>query len=536
MKIKRNNKLLLTFLAVFIISAGFLFFEANYIFAEGVLGTTDQQDLEQSEIALADAQKGGFFVDILLAVLKFVGWILNLAVILFAKIADASTMRTILTDPSILTAWGLVRDICNIGFILILLFSAFSTVFQYSKYNYKNILMWLVIMALLVNFSFPIARFVIDVSNVLMYTIFNNLMGEFASKEGLGKIFTSDSSAFGSLQVIMTDTSGGVPQLLASIIFVFVLALTILAIAIILLIRIVALAIIIILSPVGFVGTIIGKDGGWWSNLFKYSMAGPIIAFVLYLSTTLMTAMGKATADVGTTFGGVEAPNSIVIGMTKFIAPIVILWMGMAMAVKGIDGSGAIIGKMQGIAKGAGKKFSGYNFAKGQYGAFAASRKKRRDEMDKKKFGGSVGDRANDAQDRALATIGSEKAKGRYNKRKEQGNKDDIKSKSEKHDGTSTTDLHSAITGNITTPINPNDKNAKIEAAGKVRQMLSRGKEFEDSISNMSRAEKVNVLNSMGVSTADQAAIINNGKEFKRRYMAEARKLIKNAEDHGKLK
>ncbi len=282
------------------------------------------------------SQAGAAISGFLQYVLEFVGWILNLAILLFGWAIDADTLKTILTNNAIVSTWGIIRDLCNIGFILILLFSAFATVFQYSKYNYKSILMWLVIMALLVNFSFPITRFIIDITNSLMYTILGSELGEYA-KDG-GKIFTT-GPAFGSLSAIVTPPSTSITQLIASIIFVFILALTILALAVILIIRTMALAIIIIFSPIGFVGTIVGKDGGWWNHLFKYAVAGPIIALVLFISIKLMEATNA------TSLSKIDTITPVIAGMASFAIPIIVLWMGIAMAIKGIDGAGAVMGR-----------------------------------------------------------------------------------------------------------------------------------------------------------------------------------------------
>jgi len=54
-------------------------------------------------------------------------------------------------SPAIYTGWKMVRDTLNIMFIFFLLFSAFSTIFQVSKYHIKSTWVMTVVMALLVN-------------------------------------------------------------------------------------------------------------------------------------------------------------------------------------------------------------------------------------------------------------------------------------------------------------------------------------------------------------------------------------------------
>ncbi|MFA5994410.1 MAG: hypothetical protein WC823_05625 [Parcubacteria group bacterium] len=522
MKIKRHNKIYSFLLAILFISAGFLFLGSTALASEikwyeavfPIVGAWNHG----SDIATIALNPVDSFLSMILG---FVGLLLNIALKLFSWAIDGETVRGILTADPIYQTWTTVRDLCNIGFILILLFSAFATVFQYSKYNYKNILMWLVIMALLVNFSYPIALFIIDVSNSLMYTI---LGAQFGSATGGSLVVSSsDGSPFSAIQhyIDASDGHSETKVLLFMIIFVFILALTILALGLILFIRTIALAIIIILSPIGFVGTIINKDGGWWGHLFKYAMAGPIIALVLLISIRLMAATAAQPK-----FNDDVLNASIIDSAASFIMPIVILWMGMAMAVKGIDGAGAILGKAQGIAKAAGRQFSGYNTAKGQIAAFSASRKKRRDEIDKKKWGSSIGDRANDAQDSIYAALGSKEAQKRKDKRRTTANKDDIdKGAKDLVDSGHTTDsLTSNLSTNFATVTATSSKEEKKEhakyATAYMRQDADERKmDIQNSISaagGMAGSRIDNIVNGFtptGLSPTAHASFMNSRNE-----------------------
>ncbi|MDP1619484.1 MAG: hypothetical protein Q8M12_00635, partial [bacterium] len=223
MENKKSKKITCLFLAIFVLFAGFVFLQdtknicaqtadpLDSVFNSGGSDltltpgesvpipkpSTNPTDLDNATSAIAldskatagEARTGGVRDGVLdscanpvgflgsplacslIVVLHVAGWVLNIAVILFAWIIDAEKLRAILVHPAIFKSWSLVRDFLNIGFILVLLFSAFSTIFQVDKYSYKKILLWLVIMALLVNFSYPITRFIIDVSNTLMYTL-----------------------------------------------------------------------------------------------------------------------------------------------------------------------------------------------------------------------------------------------------------------------------------------------------------------------------------------------------------------------------
>jgi len=210
----------------------------------------------------------------LLSVLKAEGIILSASSRLFQYILDPAKFLKIATHQIVYETWKIVRDLLNVAFIMALLFSAFCTIFQVEKYNYKKILLNLIIMALLVNFSFPITRFIIDVSNIMMYSLIKGLQIPVASNgEIFGKI------AEGSLiqHIIAPGQPGSVDTsyLIIGVIFIFILLITLLTIAALMVVRVIALTILIIFSPVAFVGSLLSVGskytGQWWDNLFKYA-------------------------------------------------------------------------------------------------------------------------------------------------------------------------------------------------------------------------------------------------------------------------
>lgn len=286
---------------------------------------------------------------VLKTMLKLCGLILSVAETLFAWIIVPDNMTAVIDNEIIYATWRVVRDFFNIAFILVLLFSAFATIFQASSnYNYKKVLLNLVIMALLVNFSYPIARFLIDVSNVIMYGILNGLGGsnsfmEIIRLSGLAKIF-------GAIED--TDLS----YLLMLVIFTFIFAITLLVIAVLLVIRTITLALYVIFSPIAFIGSILpgtalaSASSDWWKDFIKQCFAGPTIVFMLFISTKMVTAItlagGKmqiiATEQAGASTSTV---SNIITTCSFFALPIIILWLGIIEAQKsGIAGAKEVVG------------------------------------------------------------------------------------------------------------------------------------------------------------------------------------------------
>src|SRR3989338_5496008 len=71
------------------------------------------------------------------------------------------------------TGWAFSRDVVNLFFIFMLLFIAISIILGIESYGSKQILVKLILIALLVNFSFLAAQSIIFISNAFATTIYN---------------------------------------------------------------------------------------------------------------------------------------------------------------------------------------------------------------------------------------------------------------------------------------------------------------------------------------------------------------------------
>lgn len=311
---------------------------------------------------------------LLYAILKVVGWLVLIAVTILKWILDVNSLKLFLDSSAIRDVWVMTRDFLNIGFIFVLLFSAFCTIFQVEKYHIKSILFKLVLMALLVNFSFPISRFIIDVSNVMMYWLLNNVFSGISDGAG---IFASISKGTDISNLLLPKSldSYDISYIIAAIIFSFIFGITLLIIAVMFVIRLVALAVLVMFSPVGFAAAafpmVSQYSSKWWDALFKYSFFAPIMVFMLAVSLKMMEAIGAQNqSQNGGLSGMYEAASSQTTGGTdiaSFIAqaafftiPIIILWIGMGIAqTLSIAGAGAVTGKGRQFAKWAGKSWGG---------------------------------------------------------------------------------------------------------------------------------------------------------------------------------
>lgn len=249
-------------------------------------------------------------------------------------------------NTSIYKGWTVVRDILNMFFMLLLLFSAFATIFQVEKYHLRKMIIMLVVMALLVNFSFPIARFIIDFSNSAMYFLIELTFGNVQSDSGVIMRFANVGAVLGNING--GNNSPASTQLMLSIIFNFIIFITFISIGLNLLIRIIAFIILLILAPAGFAFNFFPDTkslaSDWWSALFKYAFMGPVMVFFIYLAVLIFDGKLKGGGNF----------NENVLG---FIVPIVFLWIGLIASQKfGGDGAGAAMN----LAKKTGNKIKGY--------------------------------------------------------------------------------------------------------------------------------------------------------------------------------
>jgi len=447
---------------------------------------------------------------LLLFVLSIAGFFLSMANTLFEWCVNPDYWAIIFKNPAIYSSWEIVRDLLNITFIIALLYSAFTIIFQVDSPGKKSLLT-IVLMALLVNFSFPITLFIVDMSNSLMYTIITTMNFGGNSATGPSGALASITGSSGLSTILNPVGIPGIPELLVSIIFVFILMVTLLATGLLLLIRMITLAILLIFSPIAFVAKILPETkkyaSNWWTELFNNAIFGPAMLVGIFVATQIMNKMGTGgkmsfynVAQNQTN----SAMIPLVATMAWFTIPIIILWYVMGTAKKfSIAGAGAIMGQAEKVVKGAGKYASGYSFGQANWKAYQGARKKRSDEMDKNRIGERFGKKVSSIQDRAYSAMGSGDATKRVNKGLDTENKEAIKKADEGNAGVNATDLHTQIQNDLSNTNKTHDE--KIAAAGRVKTAMARGKEYEKKIEDDARAvyTRINGVKPPDLATAD---------------------------------
>jgi hypothetical protein len=186
------------------------------------------------------------------------------------------------------TGWTITRDFANLFFALILLIIAIATVLNVgalSNYTAKRMLPTFIFVALFINFSKAIVGFLIDISQIIMISLYNSFGPNLANTITQASKF-AEASADSQTNVLVLNVF--------IIVLLLVLIGTLLWTALILAMRIVTLWFVIMLSPLAFVSYLVpglnSINNDWRNKLQEALITGPTLMFLLYLAMTLMNA------------------------------------------------------------------------------------------------------------------------------------------------------------------------------------------------------------------------------------------------------
>ncbi len=207
--------------------------------------------------------------------------------------------------------WPLIRDVCNMFFIVVLLLIAFSTIIGYKPFHFKDNLPKLLLYAVLINFSRTLIGLLIDFSQVVMLTFVvgfkDAAFGNFAKAFQVPNLLSLNAQAFSGGGGGLATTSNIIVALLFGI-WIMTIAMTALVIMLIYFIaRIISLWVLLILSPLAFfalgvpskIAGALGPVSSFWKQLSAWLTGGPVVAFFLWLALAVIQSSDSPFADVG---------------------------------------------------------------------------------------------------------------------------------------------------------------------------------------------------------------------------------------------
>ncbi len=225
-------------------------------------------------------------------------------------------------NPIVQVGWTLTRDLTNMAFVIVLAFIGLATALKIEQYKYQKLLLPLIGIALIINFSPVICGVIIDASNILM----NFFIGKYAGVELLNQQLAVQKA------IILSSFGGNffnpikqIENCLKAVImtsFNIWSALLFGLFAVLFAVRYVAIWILVILSPIAWFAYVVPNFRSfwrkWWDWFIQWCLIGVTSGFFLYLGNhMLVQADSMITAP--TPESGILA--SILIEFFHFVLP-----------------------------------------------------------------------------------------------------------------------------------------------------------------------------------------------------------------------
>lgn len=257
---------------------------------------------------------------VMLTISNFILWIAGL-------VFNWAVIRTVYqfgeffgTSSSMLVAWGIMRDVANIGLLFSFIFMGVLLILNVEGGGHghggglsaKKAIPRLIIFAVLLNFSLFTTQAIIDVSNGVA-TVFAEQAGQKGECTGAS---TDDCVNIG-IAGIISDRAGifsvwkdgpnyFTNPLKAAVvyvglsIFVMITAMVLIAGSVMFVYRAVVLSFLMITSPIGFAGMAIPslkKIGDeWWSKLISQAFFAPVYLLLIFISLKLTETLSSASS------------------------------------------------------------------------------------------------------------------------------------------------------------------------------------------------------------------------------------------------
>jgi len=308
----------------------------------------------------------GSYVLLMAAQMVMIAVMLELIIcVLLTKLLIAvCSYQGFVTSDAVVTGWPLIRDLCNMFFIVVLLIIAFSTIIGYKEFDYKRYVPRLLLMAVLINFSKTLVGLLIDFSQVIMLTFVNGFkeaaFGNFVKAFGLDKVLSiSDSFSTGQGYENFADTIGILISLLFATIMLMVVATILTMMLVYMTARIITLWVILIFSPLAFfiwalppklAKSVSSFSTKWWSQLGAWLSGGPIMAFFLWLTMAIVASKPNPFAKLMPVDPEMSAPMKLLSkaaesgNVANFVVATALLFVGLKQALEVGQAAGGMVG------------------------------------------------------------------------------------------------------------------------------------------------------------------------------------------------
>jgi hypothetical protein len=253
---------------------------------------------------------------VLMNVLWLFSWVLRGANYLFNLVIQLTVVRfaEYANNPGLKGAWSIARDLVNVSLLFVLLYAALGLVFESINIDSKKMVKNVILVALLINFSFFFTGFVIKTSNTVSVFLYNKAGGEsevgqrpdittrlFKGRVALsmGKLPKSEP---GTPEA--TTWGGIIGTFIGDFILILITSIALLAAMVMFAVRFIKLLILLVLSPFAFLGLALGgkmqDSTNKWMKTLTDMCIFPIVFLLFLLMTSMMSQVLGAAGGTGT--------------------------------------------------------------------------------------------------------------------------------------------------------------------------------------------------------------------------------------------
>jgi hypothetical protein len=267
---------------------------------------------------------GAIVSPIVLLLLKFTAFLSALGGIFLNSIVYYTVLQmaeNFTKFPAVDEAWGVIRDIANMGFIFVLLYAAIQMILGMGK-GTKQLIVNMIVAAILVNFSLFFTKAIIDIANLLALFFYELIAPGAAGNPNFMQVGISNafvepmgiqtlwkmSGDFGNFAVM--GIMGSIVQIIAAFIFF--------AIAIMFLVRYVVLIFVLILSPIMFLSMVLPGLNSyakqWWNALLGQSFFAPVYFLLAWVTIFMINRLVNgmlAARDWSLIQSGIQTANGM---------------------------------------------------------------------------------------------------------------------------------------------------------------------------------------------------------------------------------
>ncbi len=212
---------------------------------------------------------------------------------------DFALRYTVFQNPisqmyaGVVVSWTIVRDFSNLFFIFIMVYIGIMTMVGQAGFNTRSLLAKVIVVALLINFSFFITSFIIDLSNVVAFQIRSTIAppDQYISMSMTGAMRVEYNYQGIDPAENLTPWKGALVYLARFAVnmiafWVFFQALILIAV------RLVVFVFLIVFSPAAFLCSILPGTSKYYSqwkqHLVDQALVAPVFLFLVLIITTVL--------------------------------------------------------------------------------------------------------------------------------------------------------------------------------------------------------------------------------------------------------